>query len=106
MASCRFGENSDVYLFYDGTAYECCACSLEGGSSWFDSPEAAYQHLLTHVSEDHMVPRNAFNRLACEIVLNRVASGKFSLGELMGATTSARLERERKGSIMKLLKVG
>ena len=73
MSYCRFGDDSDVYLYehVDGF-YECCSCRLmkfEKGLP-FDMHESkkllnlseVLAHLLKHKKKGHKVPDYAFKR--------------------------------------------
>ena len=66
MAICRFGDDSDVYVFYniDG-GIECCGCRLSDVSGFNARIEAEMiAHLEQHKTADHRVPLEAFEELA------------------------------------------
>ena len=75
MSYCRWGEDSDVYMY--GTRSEggvngiCCqGCELlpEGETSThFDNPGDALIHLYEHRKAGHKVPYSAIKRLQVEI---------------------------------------
>lgn len=63
MAFCRWGPESDVYMYVgetrDGEAYFCSNCLLEEGdevSVKLNSAEAAARHLQLHRDAGHKVP--------------------------------------------------
>jgi len=74
VAYCRFGKDSDVYVFQaeDGS-YICCGCDFDGGpvpnegyGLAFSSPGQLLKHLLAHQAAGHQVPEKALERLAEE----------------------------------------
>ena len=71
MSYCRFGPDSDVYMYprTDGSIV-CSMCALpvfKNSTMVFEFPYQALQHLQTHLKHNHRVPRYAFNRLIFEI---------------------------------------
>jgi hypothetical protein len=65
MSVCRFGDDSDVYVFYANTGgIECCRCDLLNGNH-FNAPDEAGMivHLEAHLAAGHKVPPKAFERL-------------------------------------------
>lgn len=69
MSYCRFGEDSDVYVFQDYTSenYECCACKMDNSKGhWFKTPEGMVRHLMKHIRRGDKVPIRAFARLITE----------------------------------------
>ena len=63
MSYCRFGTESDVYVFMCITgALECCACRLDGPQR-FLSTQAMIDHLDAHRAAGHKVPDRAIARL-------------------------------------------
>lgn len=76
MSYCRFGEGSDVYMFSDGTEWECCGCKLnDGGSIGLATLTAAIEHLEKHIAAGHKVPENAIARLKAEKNTGRTIFG-------------------------------
>ncbi len=65
MSYCRFGDDSDVYMYpnTDGTI-DCCACRLGGGRYTIAE---ALDHLEEHQGVGHVVPQHAIDRLKREI---------------------------------------
>ena len=67
MSYCRFGVNSDAYVFeHVRGGYECCACCLADtalGSFLCATPNEMIEHLRKHVAAGHQIPATAFARL-------------------------------------------
>ncbi|MBW3571377.1 MAG: hypothetical protein KY467_09740 [Gemmatimonadetes bacterium] len=68
MAYCRFGRDSDVYVYAIEGGVECCRCRLLDGR-WFKAPDAAQmmEHLLAHRAAGHRVPESALDELRQEL---------------------------------------
>ena len=65
MSVCRFGDQSDVYVFYSTHGgIECCRCDLLDGNH-FNAPDEAgmIAHLEAHLAAGHRVPQEAFEEL-------------------------------------------
>lgn len=55
MSYARFGDESDVYVYYSGdNVYCCCACKLE--DNWYHGGRSIIDHLEEHVAAGHRVP--------------------------------------------------
>ena len=69
MAVCRFGERSDVHVFYSTEGHiECCGCILSCRASFRASNEIEMiVHLKEHRSAGHMVPGEAVAELRAEL---------------------------------------
>lgn len=76
MSYCRFGDDSDVYLYHHiNGSYECCSCRLMGfekGSGMHKSKKMsnlneALVHLMKHKKKGHKVPDYAFGRVLEEL---------------------------------------
>ena len=68
MAYCRFGEDSDVYIYPTEDCIVCCGCALEGGDrTEFIFRRDAVRHLRMHQSWGHKVPGYAIRFLEEEI---------------------------------------
>lgn len=70
MSYCRWGADSDVYVYPSGPAIICHACSLTPDSSanWPCHTRAqAVEHLAQHTAAGHKVPHCAVARLQHEI---------------------------------------
>lgn len=70
MSYCRFGKDSDVYLYkhVDG-GWTCCECELEApihSVSLPTAPQVAH-HLEQHVAAGHKVPQYALDRVNAEL---------------------------------------
>jgi hypothetical protein len=75
MSYCRFGEDSDVYVYphVDGFLC-CCACRLQAirHGGWYKdfitfSVARMLKHLRQHKKRDHKVPKHAVKRLRKEL---------------------------------------
>lgn len=66
MAVCRFGESSDVYVYYSTLGgIECCRCTLLADSIFRATNEQEMiAHLEKHVAAGDRVPIEAFEELA------------------------------------------
>ena len=79
MSYCRFGKDSDVYMYADSLtgSITCCACQLNPISDglWFGSQTfdhiGALAHLQEHIEAGHLVPEYAIKRLKKEIKRNK-----------------------------------
>ena len=69
MSYCRFGADSDVYVFEASWGFCCCACILgeRGHEPNLPTPADAIAHLDRHVEAGHLVPQYAFDALAAEV---------------------------------------
>jgi len=57
MSYTRFGDDSDVYVFWNGNFMVCCACSLLGNiESAFLTPTGMLGHLMEHIDAGDKVP--------------------------------------------------
>lgn len=66
MSYCRFGDESDVYMYPANTnEIWCCACQLE--PERLLTQEEALEHLEEHRGVGHQVPQHAIERLKREI---------------------------------------
>ena len=67
MSYCRFGKDSDVYMYphVDGFI-ECCACNI-GEPQAFDTPRQALMHLFEHLGRGDKVPEYAYAQLIKEM---------------------------------------
>jgi hypothetical protein len=66
MAYCRFGADSDVYLYASvHGGFHCCGCRfLESpDSEVMETAKAAWSHLRKHLSAGHKVPKYALDCL-------------------------------------------
>lgn len=69
MSYCRFGDDSDVYMFPSNDGIVCWACSMiaKDTAIIFKDKIAAYLHLLSHKDYDDKVPDYAIRDLKVEI---------------------------------------
>jgi len=69
MAYCRFGIDSDVYLFASANGgWECCRCALESSSGKavslrFYTLNETVSHMEAHREAGHKVPGSVFEEL-------------------------------------------
>lgn len=68
MAFCRFGAESDVYVFEaEADQFICCRCALrESGDTVAPDQAGMVAHLLAHRAAGHRVPQNALDELRAE----------------------------------------
>ncbi len=66
MSYCRYGEDSDVYLFQSSAGYECM---VSGGQTGFvvKTPTEALRKLLSLRNSGLKVPQGGIDRLEREI---------------------------------------
>lgn len=85
MSYCRFGSESDLYVYHDGDDFVCCACRLEEpvdytsvtvtvDISYLQLPDGRYKtvgdilrHLYKHRELGDRVPKSAIQRLNKEL---------------------------------------
>ena len=71
MSYCRFGDTSDVYVYFSVEGvYVCCACHLaEEPFSNFGcaTPDEMIVHLDEHERVGHQVPQHAIDRLMRDV---------------------------------------
>lgn len=75
MSYCRFGYDSDVYMYPHAGGYiECCLCCLPDRNGVrhaknlvFDKRSEAIDHLREHIKEGDMVPNYAVERILVEM---------------------------------------
>lgn len=79
MSYCRWSDDSDVYVYYDGTCYVCTRCNLNptGEDDTALTPELMHAHLMHHRAEGDRVPDEALARLQCD-----VANGGYTMPSL------------------------
>jgi len=66
MSYCRFGKDSDVYVYYSIYGqYECCGCNLRESQEFsvFDTAKEMVSHLNIHKINGEKVPQYAIDRL-------------------------------------------
>lgn len=80
MAYCRFGADSDVYLYaHINGGWHCSGCSIDKREPLMKSAQEALDHLRVHVKNGEKVPRHAIRRLQNEIGTSSPASGERGL---------------------------
>ena len=74
MSYCRFGRDSDVYMYPSALGgITCCACKLNpiADGLWWGSQSFSHRdallHLQAHLEAGHLVPQCAIDRLEEEI---------------------------------------
>lgn len=65
MSYCKFGEDSDVYV-YDGGTLICCGCKIRE-KFHTDFRSEMILHLQLHMEKGHKVPDQALDTLRKEI---------------------------------------
>jgi len=67
MAYCRFGRDSDVYVYEGEHGIECCRCRLLDVAFFTAAgPAGMMEHLLAHRAAGHRVPDGALRELRDE----------------------------------------
>ena len=67
MAICRFGSDSDVYVYYSiYGGLECCGCRLNEKVFKARDEREMLSHLERHRAAGHRIPAAAFDDLAAE----------------------------------------
>ncbi len=71
MSYCRFGSDSDVYMYVRAEGIECCGCKLQkfGDGKRFpllNSTAEAIGHLEDHETAGQLVPQYAYDELKSE----------------------------------------
>ena len=69
MSYCRFGSDSNVYLYDAATGgWHCCACWLSPErNTWLHTLGEVLAHLQAHVDAGHLVPQRAIGYVLEEI---------------------------------------
>jgi hypothetical protein len=74
LSYCRFGNDSDVYLYeHINDFIQCCACRLTAATEHgfdnrnFKTVWEAHAHLVEHQKAGHKVPKYALKRLRGEM---------------------------------------
>jgi hypothetical protein len=72
MSYCRFGKDSDVYMYPSFDGIVCCSCRLDE-NKWqdrvFQTPLEAIEHLREHQIAGHQVCNFALGRLRQEAII-------------------------------------
>jgi hypothetical protein len=67
MSYCRFGPESDLYVYLDCAGYLCCcACQLDGHPTAFQTTEALIDHVREHIQIGHKVPPDLIDKLTID----------------------------------------
>lgn len=66
MSYCRFGPESDVYVFPTVNGLECCQCRETGDSFFALGHLEMLLHLKRHIEHGDLVPDSAMERLRVE----------------------------------------
>lgn len=66
MSYCRWGADSDLYIYESGGGFVCCSCALDVRSVTVDSEKAMADHVRLHVAADHRVPEHLIEDLERE----------------------------------------
>lgn len=77
MAFCRWGEDSDVYVYDTGDNLECCGCMLSATRDTFNGTFLEMkEHLLAHREAGHKVPDYALSRIEFEMQSKTTVFGR------------------------------
>jgi hypothetical protein len=79
VSYCRFGDDSDVYLYPGDGDWECCGCRIsvgDDGRTRLESLPAVLAHLEAHRAAGHKVPDHAFSRVRHELTTGRTIFGR------------------------------
>jgi hypothetical protein len=68
MSYARFCDHSDVYIYSDGEAINCCGCRLDSEDFASDDFDEICEHLIRHLDAGHQVPRYCIERLLDEAI--------------------------------------
>jgi hypothetical protein len=85
MSYCRFGHDSDVFVYASGdNVFTCCVCKLarDDMGEWEHGGEAILEHLEKHRQAGHKVPQYAIDILRAEL------DQRIQPGDLLGAEDS------------------
>jgi hypothetical protein len=67
MSYCRFGRDSDVYVYEAENGIECCGCRLLDVAFFTAAgPGEMLEHLMAHRAAGHAVPESALEELRGE----------------------------------------
>lgn len=73
MSICRFGPDSNVYVYEVDNGYDCCGCpAFNGITQTFPNAERILQHLMIHQTAMDLVPAHAIARLAAKSERERI----------------------------------
>ena len=67
MSYCRFGTDSDVYVFKSGDIWICSGCKLTSDDSYFKTLKELREHLQIHEKAGHKVPPDVYERIEFEM---------------------------------------
>lgn len=56
MSFCRWGPDSDLYLFEATEGFVCCGCPINNISITLDSLEELINHVKIHITKGDKVP--------------------------------------------------
>lgn len=66
MSYCRWGRDSDVYVFQTNSGFECCGCPMFAEGFSCSTREEMIGHLINHRNTGDRVPEEALERLRAE----------------------------------------
>jgi hypothetical protein len=70
MSYCRFGSNSDAYIYSNGEYLICESCKLKGGKTFATKRRSRMMsHVEEHIDKGHNIPTEAIDELTIEFVL-------------------------------------
>ncbi len=71
MSYCRFGHDSDVYIYSDGNYLICESCKLKGGKTFATKRRSRMlAHVEEHIAKGHKVPQSTIDELTIEFILD------------------------------------
>ena len=71
MSYCRFEDNCDVYVYFNGEFLVCESCRIKNGKFYATKRRSRMiSHLEDHVSAGNKVPKEIIDRFIVEFVLD------------------------------------
>ena len=71
MSYCRFGSDSDVYIYTDGSYLICESCKIKDGKTFATKRRSRMlSHVDDHIGVGHKVPQGAIDEITIEYVLD------------------------------------
>ena len=75
MSYCRWGDDSDLYIFGDGDGWACCNCSI-AVDAYFGTLAELKAHVQLHIDAGHKVPDYVMDRINCELATGHTIFGR------------------------------
>lgn len=69
MAYCRYGWDSDIYVYATGGGMMTChgLGHADVDATYMGTPQQMYEHMTAHATAGHRVPQRALDRLREEL---------------------------------------